>query len=109
LINMELIFGNDVTPMVEELLNKKCRDIIAWWYPCLMSNVDLPKKIWSFNHYSIVHGIYYLFLAIKLIVSLHHVLVVTKISYLQHKSRKKVRYHIHLKAKHIQLKLYYQL
>jgi hypothetical protein len=29
LINMELIFGNDVTPMVEELLNKKCRDIIA--------------------------------------------------------------------------------
>jgi hypothetical protein len=42
LINMELILGNDVTTMVEELLNKKCGDIIAWWDPHLMSNVDLP-------------------------------------------------------------------
>jgi hypothetical protein len=29
LINMEFILGNDVTTMVEELLNKKCGDIIA--------------------------------------------------------------------------------
>jgi hypothetical protein len=29
LINMELIFGNDVTTMVEKLLSKKCGDIIA--------------------------------------------------------------------------------
>jgi hypothetical protein len=29
LINMELILGNDVTTMVEELLNKKYGDIIA--------------------------------------------------------------------------------